>query len=167
MPGFKINNGGGDADAKVESNRKHRWKFSLESIQQECVYLASAQRPHFIADEVIMHHDQEQVYFAGKHHWDPITLVFYDVYGGNADTSSKIWNWINECIKINEASANTPSSYKKNADLQMTNAAGAVRETWKIYNTWAIDANFNDLDYSVSEIATIDVSMKYDRASRQ
>lgn len=166
MPGFNIQ-GGGEANAKIESNRKHRWRFNLASIRNECLYLASAQRPHMITEEAVMHHDQEQVYFAGKHHWEPITLVFYDVYGsGGANTSSKIWDWVNESVKVAQASAGVPSAYKKDAKLEMTTADGGVQETWNIYNTWAIDTNWNDLDYSVSEIATIDVSMKYDRAKR-
>ncbi len=168
MPGFKINGTGGEADSKVESNRKHRWRFTSISgaLDKESVYLSSAQRPHVIVDEAIMHHDQEQVYFAGKHHWEPITLVFYDVYTGGANTSSKIWEWFNKAVKVPSASADVPSAYKKDSTLEMTKADGSVQETWKIYNSWAIDVNYNDLDYGNSEIATIDVSMKYDRAVR-
>lgn len=164
MPGFKINGGQSEADSKVESNRKHRWKFSMEGINKESVYLSSAQRPHFITEEAVMHHDQEQVYFAGKHHWEPITLVFYDVYTGGANTSSKIWDWVQKSVKVPDANAGLPSAYKLPSTLEMTKADGSVQETWKIFNCWAIDVNWNDLDYSNSEIATIDVSMKYDRA---
>ena len=167
MPGFKINGQGGEADAKIESNRKHRWKFTIISggLSKEAVYLSSAQRPHVVVEEAKMEHDQETAYFAGKHHWEPITLVFYDVYG-DAKTSSEIWKWFEKAIKVKSASADVPSAYKKDSKLEMTKADGSTQETWDIYHSWAIDANWNDLDYSNSEIATIDVSMKYDRAVR-
>jgi hypothetical protein len=171
MPGFKIGGSGDPAVSTIESHRKHRWLFSVISggsdvTKKESVYLSSAQRPHAIIDEAIMHHDQEQVYFAGKHHWDPITLVFYDVYG-EGETSSAIWKWLNKGVDIKNATAGLAADYKKDSTLELNDAKGTANETWKIYNSWAIDVNYNDLDYSNSEIATIDVSMKYDRAVRE
>jgi hypothetical protein len=169
MPGFKINNTGGEANSKVESHRKHRWKFTLAGgsgvTNKESVFLSSAQRPHVIIDEAIMHHDQEQVYFAGKHHWDPITLVFYDIYG-EGNTGSAIWTWLNKGVDIKTATGGIATAYKLDSILEMNDAGGQPNEKWDIYNSWAIDVNFNDLDYSNSEIATIDCSMKFDRAVR-
>lgn len=183
MPGFVID-GGGDANrinrlnasATVESRRKHRWYFSIlaggagvNGPEQSRVYLQSAQRPHSVTEEAVMHHDEEQAYFAGKYHWEPISLVFYDVTsagGGNADASSEIYRWLNNCVNIYNAAVSFPSAYKKDSLLVMTLGNGTNSELWYMYHCWPIDINWNDLDYTNTEIQTIDVSMKYDRAER-
>ena len=169
MPGFTIGGAGSPASSTVEPRRKHRWLFQLIDglAKGDPVYLASAQRPHFIFEEAIMHHDQEQVSFAGKQHWEPISLVFYDISGG-PDMSADIWAWLQVTVQITAGpTVATPSTYKKQATLQMTNGQGDADETWNIYNCWPLDINWNDLDYSNNEIQTIDVSMKYDRAVKQ
>ncbi len=170
MPGFKIGGTGEPANSTVESRRKHRWRFStIDGLSSQVpIYLASAQRPHVITEEAIMHHDQEQAAFAGKHHWEPISLVFYDISGqGGPDSSREIWAWLNTVINIAQVTVALPSAYKKTAQLEMTGGTGNADETWKIYNAWPIDLNWNDVDYSNNEIQTVDVSMKYDRAIRQ
>jgi hypothetical protein len=166
MPGFRIGGGGSPADARIESRRKHRWRFTTlgpAGMRDSAIYLMSAQRPHVVTEEAVMHHDQEQVYFAGKHHWEPITLVFYDIEGG-PDSSNEIWNWVLDSVNIPNATVSTPNSYKKNSTLEMTNGVGGVSESWQIFHVWPIDVNWNDLDYTNTEIQTVDVQMKYDRA---
>jgi len=172
MPGFQIGQGGqGDApNSTIESRRKHRWVFDTlgdNGPTNTRVYLQNAQRPHVVAEEVVMHHNQEQVYFAGKHRWEPITLVFYDVSGGGDDASEEVWDWFNSVVEVPQANVAVPSEYKKTARLQMLKGDGDPNETWKLFNSWPIDVNWNDLDYTNTEIQTIDVQMKYDRAIRE
>lgn len=184
MPGFVIAGGGNAqspqaANATIESRRKHRWYFALLAgdfeVRDAKVYLQSAQRPHAVIEEAVMHHDQEQARFAGKHHWEPISLVFYDVMGGGAanaggvaeaDSSNSVYAWINRCINIYNASASFPAVYKQRSELVMTAPDGSISEAWIMYNCWPLDANWNELDYTSTEIQTIDVSMAYDRAER-
>lgn len=185
MPGFVIA-GGGDANratplnasATVETRRKHRWYFALLAggggvggPEGSRVYLQSAQRPHSVTEEAVMHHDEEQSYFAGKYHWEPISLVFYDVTSGGGangdiDASSEVYEWLNTCVNVYNASVAFPNEYKKDSNLVMTNGDGSTNEAWFLYHSWPIDVNWNDLDYTNTEIQTIDVSMKYDRAER-
>jgi len=163
------------ADARSETKRKHRWVFtvfwggggqgSLPSLQNSSIYLQSAQRPHSVTEEVVMHHDQEQVYFAGKYHWEPISLVFYDVQDP-INSSQAIWEWLNRVIDVNNAAVSLPREYKKQCKLDMTDGAGGSIEQWEIDNSWPIDLNWNDLDYTNTEIQTVDVSLKYDRATK-
>ena len=173
MPGFNIAGTGGEAISTIESRRNHRWKFTLLSgnVRNRCaVYLAKAARPHITVEEAVMHHDQEEVYFAGKHKWSEITLVFYDVVqqgGGDVDSSREIWDWINECIAIQAATVSFPIEHKRPSELDMTLGDGVSSEMWRLYNSWVKDCNWNDLDYSSNEIKTVDVVLRYDRANRQ
>lgn len=171
MPGFLAPNssphGGQTApSAKAETKRKHRWVFSVfwdNDLKPAAVYLQSAQRPHAVVEEAVMHHDEEQVYFAGKYHWEPISLVFYDVQKP-IDSSDLIWNWFNKVIDVTNVQVEEPANYKKNCELLMTDGDGNQQENWALYNCWPIDINWNDLDYTNTEIQTIDVSLKFDRA---
>ena len=174
MPGFlapsSAQHAGKQApSAKVETKRKHRWMFSVfwdQDIEPSSTYLQSAQRPHAVVDEAVMHHDEEQAYFAGKYHWEPISLVFYDVQSP-IDNSAKIWQWLNKVIQVPNATVSTPAEYKKECVLNMTDGSGVSVEKWQLINCWPIDINWNDLDYTNSEIQTVDVSLKFDRAIQE
>lgn len=160
--------------ARAETKRKHRWIFrvfwegQVAGIAESSVYLQTAQRPHAVIEEAVMHHDEEQAYYAGKYHWEPLSLVFYDVAGleGTPDSSQAIYDWLNAVVEVSQATVSAPSVYKKECQLDMTDGQGEALERWTIYNCWPIDVNWNDLDYTNTEIQTIDVSMKFDRAEK-
>ena len=174
MPGFNIG-GQGDGPANTtETRRKHRWTLqtmgkgsSGDFAPDRLLLLKEASRPHFIFEEPVMHHNQEEVYFAGKQKWDPIKLVWYDAE--NPDISADMWDWLNKGILVSIGSANvhTPSQYKKRASLQMLRADGMPSETWQMDGCWCKDLQWNNLDYGDTEIATIEVEMRYDRANRK
>ena len=168
MPGFNINGQGNGPAANLETRRKHRWNFAtLGNIGQTALLvLQSAQRPNFKFEEPEMHHNQEVAYFAGKQSWEPITLTWYDVEQ-DPDISSTIYQWLNTVVTITSANVAPPSQYKKQASLQMVDGQGASNETWSIYNCWPKEVNWQDLDYTVTDIATIEAQMRFDRAMRQ
>lgn len=173
MPGFAIGGRGGiNSPANTtETRRRHRWVFetlgTLAAGRQVLILLKSAGRPHSTIEEVEMHHDQEKVWFAGKHSWEPITLTWYDAEQA-PDVSSAIWDWLNTVIDIPGATTATPSSYKGgNATLSMLSANGAVNESWTMFGVWPQDVNWQDLDYTNTEIQEIEVTIRYDRAERQ
>lgn len=187
MPGFNICGTGDGPDARAESRRKHRFVWQTLSMgtggstdqftAAELLYLLKAQRPHQKFNEMTMHHDQEQAYFAGKTEWDPIKLVWYDME--QPDISERIWTWINRVSDISQGCANIPSYYKGEAILHMVSGcatgsgAGSGQETvggakstqkWRLCNVWPSDSNWGDLDYSDNDVATIEVVMRFDRA---
>lgn len=174
MPGFLAPNsaqhaGSSVPSAQVETKRRHRWIFSVfwndSDMQRTSVYLQSAQRPHAVIDEATMHHDEEQAYFAGKYYWEPIELVFYDVQSP-IDSSQRIYDWFKEVINVPDATVSLPSEHKKNCALNMTDGQGTSIEEWVLYNCWPKDVNWNELDYTSTEIQTINVSLRFDRAQK-
>jgi hypothetical protein len=188
MPGFSINgindanyaSGESTMTNKVEPRRTHRWYFETiglspgnvvslrgvsawdKSIQ---VVLKSAARPSFTLEETVMHHNQEQVYFAGKQSWDAITLTWYDIEQP-PDVSKAMWYWINSITNINAVQVHLPSLYKIDARLAMVTGEGAVNERWNLYGSWPQTSNWQALDYTNNEIQTIEVKLRYDRAER-
>jgi hypothetical protein len=167
MPGFNIEGAWAEGpNSMTELRRKHRWLFTIPSaLVRATLYLQKAQRPQVKFGEAIMHHDQEQAYFAGKSEWSPISLEFYDAEQ-SPDVSKFIWDWVNRVCQIPAVTVDPPGRYKKKAQLEMRDGKGKATETWSLWNCWPVDTNWNELDYSSSDIALITVSMRFDRAVR-
>ena len=168
MPGFIINGTGGPGpNHMVETRRKHRWSFeTLAGRSREVMLiLKEATRPNLTIEEPVMHHNQEQAYFAGKHSWESCKLMFYD--GENSpDVSRDMWNWVNTVVNIVRVTVAVPNQYKKDSRLQMLDGEGTAQETFALYGCWPQNTNWNNLDYENTEIQLIEVTMRFDRAVR-
>lgn len=178
MPGFNINQylGGVNSNAPAhtfETRRKHRWIFESLGLgtdywrPNELLVLRTASRPSFKFNTADMHHNQEVVYFAGKQEWDPINLTWYDVEQ-NPNISKRLYNWLESVVTLagGNLPVQAPSVYKRDAVLSMINGVGTPSESWNMVGTWPESLNWQDLDYSASEIMTCDATMRYDRAVR-
>ena len=174
MPGFNISSGFQNQKNSVsEPRRKHRW--IMETLgpltPTEALYLQKASRPSFKYDEVEMHHDQEKAYFAGKQEWEAMALGWYDIEQ-DPDVSEAVAKWLNiittNFLNVgNLTGVALPSAYKKEAKLSMTSGEqGSVNESWTLYNCWPSTTNWGDLDYTTSDIAMIEMTLRFDRAVR-
>lgn len=176
MPGFNIGGGGGGNEPSnvTETRRKHRWLFQVIGpvTQTALLFLQKASRPNFKYEEAIMHHDQEQAYFAGKQSWDPITITFYDAEQ-NPNVSQEVFNWVTTVTTSGLQAGGgpvvvaPPNAYKAaQAQLSMTDGAGQPTELWTLNGVWPQQTNWMDLDYTNSEIQLVEVIMRYDRATK-
>jgi len=181
MPGFNVNGiGGGGVPNTMEVRRKHRWVFEVilrgegtpfSTISR--LMLQSASRPSFKFEQPEMHHNQEVVRFAGKQDWDPITLVWYDGEQ-KPDISADIYYWLETVVNMTTIQVAHPEKYKKFAQLAMVGGmalvggmgATAVSERWELYGTWPAEINWQELDYTSTDLMTIEATMRYDRAIR-
>lgn len=175
MPGFNINGSGGQngnsPSHTVEVRRKHRWFFETLGrgtgtwSQTELLMLQSASRPSFKFDEAEMHHNQEIVRFAGKQSWEPVTLKWYDGEQ-NPDIARGVYHWLETVVNMASIQVASPTNYKKQATLAVTNGNGNTNERWTMYGTWPQAVNWQELDYSATELLTCEATMRYDRAVR-
>ena len=173
MPGFNIGIGGdpGQPSNTIEVRRQHRWKFEALGrgtgswSQTELLMLQSAQRPNIEFGLVEMHHNQEVAYFAGKQTWQPVTLVWYDSEQ-DPDISRSLYHWIETVVDMVSINVAHPSNYKKQGSLTMLDGGGNVTERWTMYGTWPVSCNWQDLNYTATELLTCEASMRYDRAVR-
>ena len=176
IPGFNINPfGGGKSEHgpsnTIEVRRKHRWVFETlgrgEGVfsQSELLVLQSASRPSFKFEEPEMHHNQEVARFAGKQDWDPVTLVWYDVEQ-DPDISRGIYHWIETVVNMQSIAVSHPRFYKKTAALIILDGAGQTTEQWSMMGTWPSAVNWQELDYSSTDLMTCEATMRYDRAVR-
>jgi hypothetical protein len=176
MPGFNVSpfNGGFSTQGPsntIEIRRKHRWVF--ESLgrgsggfsQTELLVLQKASRPSFKFEEPEMHHNQEVARFAGKQDWDPITMVWYDAEQ-DPDISKGLYHWIETVVNMQTIVVAHPRDYKRTAALQMIDGAGQPTEQWSMIGTWPLTCNWQDLDYTSTDLMTCEATMRFDRAVR-
>lgn len=155
----------------VETRRKHRFVFETLGrgagvfAQSELLLLKSAARPKFSLDPVEMHHNQEVAKFAGKQKWEPITLSWYDAQQ-NPDISRGIYQWIETVTNMQSIKVAHPAAYKRTASLLMLDGIGQPNERWSLYGTWPLDVDWGTLEYTSTDIQTIETTMSYDRAVR-
>ena len=168
MPGFQITASGGKGPRNtVETRRNHRWLWEVlgDVSTDVLILLQKAQRPKFVNEEPELHHNQEKAYFIGKQGWEPITMSFYDAEQ-NPNSAKAIWEWLNVGNIIPSANVSPPLQYKKEGSLQMIDGMGVPTETWRIHGCWPKEVGYSDLDYTNTEIALVEVTLRYDRAER-
>lgn len=171
MPGFNIDGGYRNGPNPIaEVRRTYRWVFQsighLPGSREILLLLRSASRPSVSMEQVEMHHQQERVYYAGKHTFEPITMTWYDVEQ-DPDVSDAMWRWINVCLDLPGMTVAAPSSYKRNnSELRMRDGRGNTTESWRLYHGWPANVNWEGLDYTSTDLQVIEVEFRYDRAVR-
>ena len=168
MPGFQINGTGGGPNSLAEVRRTHRWIFTSTTFlrQEVLLVLKGCSRPSMSFEEPAMHHNQEQVYYAGKHTWEALSMSWYDVEQ-DPDVSEAMYAWLNQCLIVIDANVNPPNVYKATqASLNMRDGLGNTTEEWQIFNGWPQALDWGSLDYSSSDLQLIEVKFRFDRAVR-
>ena len=112
-----------------------------------------------------MHHNQEVARFAGKQDWEPVSLVWYDEEQ-SPDISMGVYAWIETVVNMHSIAVAHPRFYKMTAALSMLDGSGQTTETWTMLGTWPENCNFQELDYTSTELQTLEATMRYDRAVR-
>jgi hypothetical protein len=121
-------------------------------------------RPSLTFKETECQHLTETIYFPSKPDWKPISLTLYDIRNTNP-----VFDWIKLCYDPTPAgqAAWFPSvgnKFKKTASLYIYDGCGVQIESWIFENAWPQVAEWGDLDMSNSEVITVDVTLRYDRA---
>ena len=109
-----------------------------------------------------------RVYLAGKPNWEMITVNFRD------DATGNVAKLIGEQIQkqfdfMEQSSASSGIDYKFVTKLEMLDGANGanepvVLETWEMYGCFVTNVNYNDVNYSSNEPATITMQMRFDNA---
>ena len=107
---------------------------------------------------------------AGKYTWNDITVQLRDDAGGNV--SRLVGEQLQKQLDFMEmASASSGIDYKFLTRFEVLdggNAAGEAiaLETWEIYGCYLKEVNYNNMDYNLSEVASINMVMRFDNANQ-
>lgn len=125
-------------------------------------------RPNIQFGEMEIPIYNSRIYLAGKHEWQPVTVNFRDDAGGNV--SRLVGEQLQKQMDFVEmASSSSGIDYKFITRCEVLDggngaAAPTVLETWELYGCYVASVDYGTLDYSLSEPATIQMSLRFDNA---
>lgn len=165
----------GLSDAKTCFKRKFRWMFFIDTPKLTGPISGSlpdstagvnalpplrSSRPSLSFKEMEVQHLNETIYFPSKPEWKPIPLSLYDI----KKTENPVINWLKEIYDAKAGTWSPSLNSKKECKLQMYDGCGEVIESWIFENAWPQNIEFGELDMSASDVMTIDLTLRYDRA---
>lgn len=144
--------------------RKFRYLFTIPGVCDDNIFTLpslTAARPSIKFDSITVPHLQETISFPSRPNFDPISLTLYDVQASNP-----VWNWILQLYNPNFGLYSKGNFFKKLCRINTLDGCGNPIETWILEGAYCESANFGALDMSSSDVLTVDISVKFDRAYR-
>ena len=152
----------------------YRFRVSLENFgvssptTELTKQVMDVTRPNVSFEQMTVDIYNSRVYLAGKHTWEPITLTLRE------DVSNNVQKFVGEQLQkqldfFEQSSAASGSDYKFVTRIEILDGGNGanepvVLETWELYGCYLTSVNYNDLNYSTSEPATVSMTMRYDNA---
>jgi hypothetical protein len=151
--------------------RQFRWLFYIP----DCVADETAQerganalppeksaRPSLSFKEMDVKHLNEDVYYAAKPDWKPITITVYDL----EVKPHPVFNWIKKIYDPKVGTFKEPNSpdFIKECRLTLYNGCGLEVETWVFEECWPQQVNFQTLDMGSNGICMCEITLRYFRA---
>lgn len=162
---------------------KNKWRVTFSGLatgtghKNVSMAATTITRPQLEFEEVAVHRYNSTAYVAGKHSWSPANLTIEDDIAGTATRVIKSQlDKQQHLIGVNvdgrtmPASGNwlstgaTGSDYKFAVVLEQLDGDETVVEKWVLEGVMIQSADFGDLDYSASEAATIQLTLRFDHA---
>lgn len=98
----------------------------------------------------------------GRYTWDDITITFNDPSGPSA--SQAVMEWVRLGSESVTGRQGYAAGYKRDIEIDMLDPTGVVVSKWILKNAFATNVKFGELNYSSNDIASIQVTIKYDYA---
>jgi len=145
----------------AEPLRKFRWILALNCID---AYTArTSKRPGDGSfEETVIDFVNEKRYLSGK--WTPndFSIQLWDPIAPSA--AQKVQDWVRLNYENLTGRMGYADFYKKDFDLKLLDPPGGVAQQWSIKGAWIKTIDYGTLDYSSSDVVTIDLTIRYDKA---
>lgn len=138
------------------------------STQELTKQVMDITRPSLSFTEIPIDIYNSKMYIAGKHEWQATTVNLRD------DASGSVAKLVGQQIQkqmdfVEQASAATGQDYKFQVNYEVLDGGNGtllpnVLETWELYGCFIQSVNYNNLNYGTSEMATIQLAIRFDNA---
>lgn len=152
----------GDADTILK--RKFRFVFGITTecgVRVPPHFVKTAGRPDFTIEDTELNFLNETIWIPGKGKWETITVTYYDAAGPQSSELLKylrgVYDFADDCRFMNSK----PSEYAGTGTLVMLDGNGYPLERWRLRNMWPTSVKFGELDYSSSDVAEIELTLRY------
>jgi len=161
----------------LQPKQKHKWRVEFQNMGGSATGIplslqaTTVERPKLSFEEVELNRYNSKVWVAGKHTFEPITLVVEDDVTGGA-TKLIQQQQDNQQLLIGAAgqflaSQKQASLYKFATVIQQLDGNEQEIEKWTLEGSWIQNVDYGDLDYSSSEAVTITLTIRYDHARQE
>jgi hypothetical protein len=133
----------------------------------------SAGRPSITHEEVIVDSYNSKMYIAGKHTWEPISIVLRDDVNSNVVTL--IGNQLQKQLDHNTQSAGVTDAngtvsglaykFDMSIDILDGSADAKVLDQWQMTGCYLSNVQYGDLNYGTSDMVQVTMQVRYDNAS--
>jgi len=153
---------------------KYRFRVSFENFgvstprSELTKQIVDFTRPSVTFEEIPIDIYNSKVYIQGKHTWEQVTVTLRD------DASGQVAKLVGEQLQkqfdmMEQSSAASGIDYKFITRCEVLDGGNGastpnVLETWELYGCMVTNVNYNDLNYTSSEAATITVQIRFDNA---
>ena len=152
------------APLHYEPLRKNRWLFRFPSdlgIMEW--WLSSAARPTINQAETEIPFLNTSTWVLGRYTWNAIQVSLRDPIGPSA--SQAVMEWVRLQSESVTGRQGYAAGYKRDVEIEMLDPTGVVVQKWILKNAFLQgDVNFGNLDYTSSDLATIEFTLRYDYA---
>lgn len=152
-------------DPNLIIKRKFRWtlQFRLNCNGQivEENFVKVAGRPNISIESTELNFLNEKNFIPGKATWETITVSYLDVAGNEL---LSLWDWlasVYDYTNKNRWMGAAQKDYTATGYLLLYSGCGDPLESWTLENAWPEAINFGDLDYSSSDPAEIELTLRY------
>lgn len=158
--------------ASAHFKRKNRWRFvvrgviDMENFQSPVLPPIKSARPNISLKEIAIEHLIETITIPGKPEWTPLEVTLYDLQCNK----NPMFTWLKKLYEPERGIykylvAPGDLGFKvPQADLELVDGCGETLETWRYEGLWPQKIDWGDLDMGSSDVVTVDVSFRYDRA---
>jgi len=155
--------------AETLLKRKFRFVFGIDycikngSPQKRvsAYYVKMASRPDITIEDTELNFLNGKTWIPGKASWETITVTYYDAADadgvGLLSWLATIYDFTSDCRYM----ASRPQDYAGVGTLVMLDGCGNPIEQWQLYNLWPTSIKFGELDYSQSDVAEVELTLRY------
>jgi|TARA_R110000782_G_scaffold267962_1_gene363860 hypothetical protein len=146
-----------------EPKIKNRFVMEIDGIPAYLVKTMA--RPQITFEEVVLDHINVKRYVKGKASWSTLAVTLYDPIVPSGAQS--VIEWIRLHHESVTGRDGYSDMYKKDITFNVLGPVGDKVEEWTLKGAFITDANFNELDYSSSDVVDISLTLRYDYAILQ
>lgn len=142
--------------------------FGVQLSTELTKQVIDVSRPVVNFEEIEVPIYNSRIYLSGRHNWDPVTLNVRD------DASGNVTRLVGQQVQkqfdfLEQSSARSGVDYKFQTNIEILDGGNGndpttVLERWELYGCFVQNVNYNDLNYSNNEAATITLAIRYDNA---
>lgn len=144
-----------------EPKVKNRFVLYIADIPAYMIKMAK--RPAIAFEKLTLDHINIKRQLQGKGEWQDIEIGLYDPIVPSA--AQAVMEWVRLGHESLTGRKGYADFYKKDLTLNMLGPVGDVVEQWIIKGAFPLNAEFNDVDWSIgAEAAMVNVTISYDYA---